>query len=160
MLQPTVTRTQIDRVEYALIWAAPDHSSLEFGRLAVTWMGIVALGAAALYVNQNCNMDLDAMNRGNVARERGDFDSAISEYSEAIRVNSKNVLAYHNRGVAYAQKGDPDQAIANYNEAIRLKWPSKDAVMYQNRGNAYATKGDLDKANADFAKAKKLGYKP
>ena len=43
----------VDRVQYAWIWDAPENSSLEFGRLAVTWLAIAAVGAGALYVNQN-----------------------------------------------------------------------------------------------------------
>ena len=50
---PSVTRIQHDRVEYALMWEAPANSSLEFGRLVVTWLAISAVGAVLLYINHN-----------------------------------------------------------------------------------------------------------
>jgi hypothetical protein len=49
----TYSTTEIDRVQYAWIWDAPESSSLEFGRLAVTWMAIAVVGAGALYLNRN-----------------------------------------------------------------------------------------------------------
>jgi len=39
----------VERVEYALIWQAPEHSSLDLGRLAVTWVGIAVVVAASVY---------------------------------------------------------------------------------------------------------------
>lgn len=47
-----VVRTEYDRVEYAFFFDAPaQHSSLEFGRLGVTWAAIAAITALALYLN-------------------------------------------------------------------------------------------------------------
>jgi hypothetical protein len=42
---------KIHRTEYALIWKAPRNSSIDFPRLLVTWVGIIALGSAAVYVH-------------------------------------------------------------------------------------------------------------
>jgi tetratricopeptide (TPR) repeat protein len=63
---------------------------------------------------------IKAAKRGNVARERGDFDLAISEYSEAIRLDPKNGVEYQNRGNVYATKGDTDKANADYTKARQL----------------------------------------
>lgn len=57
--QPVVERTQVDRVEYAVIWDPPEHSSLDFGRLAVTWLGIAVVGAGWLYINRASGGFLD-----------------------------------------------------------------------------------------------------
>jgi tetratricopeptide (TPR) repeat protein len=59
-------------------------------------------------------------NRGNVYAMQGDYDRAIADYDEAIRLDPALASAWHNRGNAYARKGDADRAIADYNEAIRL----------------------------------------
>ena len=52
-------------------------------------------------------------------------DSAISNYSKAIKINPKFVKAYNNRGIAYTWKKQFDLAIADFNKAIELdpqKW--------------------------------------
>ena len=45
-------------------------------------------------------------------------DSAISNYSKAIKINPKFVKAYNNRGIAYIWKKQYDLAIADFNKAI------------------------------------------
>jgi formylglycine-generating enzyme required for sulfatase activity len=57
--------------------------------------------------------------------EKGEYDKAIADCTEAIRLDPKHVEAYHNRGVAYWNKGEYDKAIADFTEAIRLE-PTND----------------------------------
>ena len=66
--------------------------------------------------------------------------SPIADYSEAIRLDPKNAVAYGNRGMAYYGNSDLDRAIADFDEAIRLD--PKDATAYNNRGAARLGKGD------------------
>ena len=47
------------------------------------------------------------LNRGNAYGDKGDFDRAIADYNEAIRLDPKYAVAYNNRGIAYRDKGDP-----------------------------------------------------
>ncbi len=96
-------------------------------------------------------------NRGLAYAVKGDLDRAIADFSEAIRLDPKDVWSYHNRGLAYAAKGDFDRAIADYSEAIRLD--PKDVLAYKNRGGAYLYSGALPKALADFNQASELGPK-
>jgi tetratricopeptide (TPR) repeat protein len=49
-----------------------------------------------------------------------DYDRAIADYSQAIRLDPKYAVAYINRGISYEAKGDNDRAIADYDQAIRL----------------------------------------
>jgi tetratricopeptide (TPR) repeat protein len=92
--------------------------------------------------------------RGIAYKRKGDYDRAIVDYDEAIRLDPNNARAYSNRGNAYADKGDYDRAIADYDEAIRLD--PKFARAYSNRGNAYDGKGDYDRAIADYDEAIRL----
>ena len=95
--------------------------------------------------------------RGAACPANGDNDSAIADYSEAIRLDPKDTDAYKNRGDAYQNKGDYDRAIADYSEAIRLD--PKYAGAYNNRGDAYRDKGDNDRAIADYNEAIRIDPK-
>ena len=92
--------------------------------------------------------------RGVAHTKRRDFDNAITDLDEAIRLEPQAAAAYDDRGFAYAGKGDLDRAIADYNESIRLD--PKVARPYNNRGYAYYGKHDLDRAIADFDEAIRL----
>ena len=65
----------------------------------------------------------------------GDYDKAISCYTEAIRIDPKDAKIYTNRGLAYKGKGDHDKAMADYTEAIGIN--PRDAKAYNNRGVAH-----------------------
>jgi tetratricopeptide (TPR) repeat protein len=61
-------------------------------------------------------------NRGCTYYMKGDYDKAIANYNEAIRINPATAEAhvYYNRGrVYYFGKKDYDKAIADYTEAIQ-----------------------------------------
>src|SRR5215813_10791196 len=97
------------------------------------------------------------MSQGHTDINNGDYDRAIAAFSDAMRLDPKNALAFANRGVAYERKGDMDRAIADFNEAIRLD-PNY-ALAFFSRGIAYARKGDNDRAIADFNEAIRLDPK-
>ena len=107
----------------------------------------------------------EARQKGKSCYRKGDFDGAISAYTEAIRLDPKSVEAHDGRGAAYSHKGDNDKAIADYTEAIRLD--PKDTAAYCGRGGVYChvaayrigTEHDFDKAIADFTEAIRLDPK-
>ena len=51
---------------------------------------------------------------------KGDYDKAIADCSEAIRLDPKYAVAYNQRGWAYEKKHNHDRAIADYTAAILL----------------------------------------
>ena len=69
---------------------------------------------------------------GPCLQEKGDFDKAIADYTQAIRLDPKDAEAHFGRGCSYSKKGDHDKAIADFTDAIRLN--PKHADAYHNRG--------------------------
>ena len=96
----------------------------------------------------------EARQKGKSFYHKGDFDGAISAYTEAIRLDPKSVESHDGRGAAYSHKGDNDKAIADFTEEIRVAPNSPWA--YQGRGSVYKEKGDKANAEKDFEQAKKL----
>jgi len=92
---------------------------------------------------------------GDKCFDEKNFDGAITNYTEAIKLESDNPIYYSNRGHAYIQKNDIDSAIANYNNAIRLE-PNQFGIFYLYRGTAYILKGNKDRAISDIKKAVKI----
>jgi TonB family protein len=83
------------------------------------------------------------------ARNR-DFDGAIADYTEAIRLDPTFADAFHNRGVARSAKGDFDAAIRDYSRAIELD--PRRARTYFSRGVAFSRTRDYDRAIESFSK--------
>lgn len=70
-------------------------------------------------------------NRGNAYKGKGDDDGALSDYSNAIDLDSKYAYAYNGRGNAYADKGDFSRAIGDYTKVIELDSKHADSNEYQ-----------------------------
>ena len=94
-------------------------------------------------------------NRGLAYDRIGDYERAIADFSETIRLKPEFVEAYNYRGAAYIQKGDYDRAVADENQVIGLD--PKHVTAHFNRGNAYRRKGDWDRALTDYKEALRLG---
>ena len=124
-----------------------------FCRIAVRhWPYLLLAGSAAsavwaLYVTYNPS-DADFYNRGDTHIERGEYDQALVVYTEAIRLNPNDAMAFNERAFVYDKKGDYDRAIADSTEAIRLN--PKFAKAFNNRGFAYKNKGEYERAIADY----------
>ena len=86
---------------------------------------------------------------------KGEYDKAIADYTEAIRLDPKYAKAYYNRGWAYGEQGR-----ATTRRLPTTPRPSGSTrsmpVAYYDRGNAYAEKGEYDKAIADYTEAIRL----
>ena len=86
--------------------------------------------------------------------QNGDYDKAIAEYNNSIRLKSNFAEAYIARGNAYRKRGNLSRAIEDYSLAIQHGGGR--AEVYNYRGFAYAERGETDKAVADFSQAIRL----
>lgn len=102
----------------------------------------------------------DHNNRGVEFYHREQYDKAIFEYSEALRLDPNYALAYRNRALVYLKIGTLmrgssrpylQQALADYGAALTLN--PKDAEAYRERGLVHARLGDHDRAIADYSAA-------
>ena len=94
-------------------------------------------------------------NRGDEFHDKGDFDRAIADYTQAITIDPNYGEAYRNRGWSLFNRGDIDRAFSDYNEAIRLNPTS--ALALTRRGYARYTRGDITGALSDYDEAIRLG---
>lgn len=83
------------------------------------------------------------------AQQRGDYQTAISEYRELLQLRPDNIGAKVNLGAALAHVGQFDEAIAMYQSALP-SLTDKNPVRL-NLGLAYYKKGDLGNAREQFA---------
>jgi len=113
------------------------------------WLAFVALVAMFVlaYVNRGAARN-SYVNRGAAWQHKKEYDKAIADYTEAIRLDPTYAPVYVKRGNAWLDKKNFDKAIADYNEAIRLI-PTF-APAYRNRGDTWQSKKNYDKAIADY----------
>jgi tetratricopeptide (TPR) repeat protein len=100
------------------------------------------------------NLAVAFSHRGLAYGRKRQYDRAIQDFDQAIRLNPNNAIAFSNRGAAYASKGQYDRAIQDFDQAIRLNPNNADA--FSNRGAAYGRKGQPDRAIQDFDQAIRL----
>jgi tetratricopeptide (TPR) repeat protein/curved DNA-binding protein CbpA len=87
---------------------------------------------------------------------QGNFDQAIADCDEAVRLEPGKAQAYGRRGNAWAGKGEVDRAQADYEAAIRIDPHNPELLREQ--GVLWRKLGDLDRALAAFDHAIRLGF--
>jgi tetratricopeptide (TPR) repeat protein len=93
-------------------------------------------------------------NRGTAYLGKGDNESAIEDYDEAIHLDPNYANAFNSRGVAYQNKGDNERAIEDYGQAIRLD--PGDANALNGRCWLRAAVGQLQAALVDCNESLRL----
>ncbi len=67
--------------------------------------------------------------------EIGNYDQAIKDFSQVIRLNSNNAKAYYNRGVILHKLQDLPAAIADFSKSANLFFEQGKIKDYQNSLN-------------------------
>ena len=92
--------------------------------------------------------------RGSAKFGKSDFDGAIGDYGQALRLDPSDPDYLNSRAAAYEAKKDIDRALADYNEAIKTNPNS--IYAYNNRGAVFQRKGDFARAAADYGEVTRL----
>lgn len=104
--------------------------------------------------------------RGYVQSSLKKWDSAIEDYTEAIKLpnapKERVARALYNRGLAYGVLGKSKEEIADYTAVIKMNGaPAEEkADAYFNRGVEHSNNGRYEKAKTDFAAILKLQGAP
>ena len=115
------------------------------------------------------NRGFQFQREGNPIRALEEFDHAIQDYDQAIRLDPKGALAYGERALAYETraliyermrdydrtKGDYDRAIQDFDQEARIESKTA-ATTYVARGSAYERQKDYVRAIQDFDEAIQL----
>jgi tetratricopeptide (TPR) repeat protein len=78
--------------------------------------------------------------RGIAYASKADWDHAIADQTEAIKLNPSLAAAYLSRASAFSRKGDNDLALADSNDAVRIA--PKNAANYAFRGYVLNNRGE------------------
>jgi len=122
-------------------------------------MRYILITVLLLFVCTGCGKTdkIDYTKRGIAWHDKGDYDKAIEDFDEAIRLDPTSAISYNYRGFALSAKGEYDKAIEDFDEAIRLD--PTNAAACNNRGLAWSGKGEYDKAIRDYNKAVRIDPK-
>jgi tetratricopeptide (TPR) repeat protein len=95
-------------------------------------------------------------NLGKAYFERNFLDQALTEFKEAVRIDSNYADAHNNLGAIYVKKKLLDSAIEEFKLALSIKPDYADA--HHNLGVAYEEKGLTQQAVEEFQKAQRTGH--
>lgn len=91
---------------------------------------------------------------GMAALKNTDFDEAVARFSEAIRLDPENALAFYYRGGILFARSEFDDAFTDFSEAIRLDPQAGRA--YFARATIHSARKNFDSAIADLSEAIRL----
>ncbi|MFQ5454852.1 MAG: tetratricopeptide repeat protein [Nitrospirota bacterium] len=80
--------------------------------------------------------------------EKGDYESAIREYKEAINISPGYFIPYISVGTIYHEQGDLDMAIKYYQDALKID--SHYSIAHYNLGIAYHNRGEVSLAIKEY----------
>jgi protein O-mannosyl-transferase len=95
--------------------------------------------------------DIALYDLGISSEKKGDTESAIVYYQEALKINPRLYGAHNNLGVLLAGKGKTDESIQHFLAALKSNPRQDDA--YYNLGMVYYRNGDIPRAIDCFQKA-------
>lgn len=153
-----IDHSAIDETEYC--FKKQKHSSFKNSLLSESYacglkMNLVLKFLLALvvclFLSAYTSICENSFSRGLSYLETGDYNNALVEFSNEIKLNPNNASAYNYRGVVKAKRGDFDGSLSDYDISIKLEPNSSET--FGNRGIAKARSGDIEGAIRDFNEA-------
>ena len=86
--------------------------------------------------------------------EKGDYDKAIIDFTEALKIDPKDYRIYFGRGYSWQVKREHEKAIDDFSEALKIN--PKDSQSFFYRGYSWHAMKEYDKAIADYNESLRL----
>ncbi|MCG6551298.1 MAG: serine/threonine-protein kinase [Candidatus Magnetominusculus sp. LBB02] len=103
--------------------------------------------------------DEDSLNgRGAAYLELGQYNNAVADFSEAIKIKPDQYVYYMNRATANRKRNFYDEAIADFRKALNLNPQSMEHRynIYVEKADAHFNKNEFNEAIADYSSAIKI----
>ena len=94
--------------------------------------------------------------KGDHALRQKNYDLAVKEYNEAIKLNPDNPEYYANLAIALTNAGDPDEALKAIDKAVQLKPAEKAYTDLKSKISARKENLTIEKAQAIMTEGNKL----
>jgi tetratricopeptide (TPR) repeat protein len=133
---------------FAVVSAAADDAAICAAK------GTLAIFACDNWIRQEPENSVAYLDRGEIYRFKGDYDHAISDFTQAIKLDPKYAVAFDRRGRIHYFKHEYDRAMADIEKALKLDPHDWEALV--DRGLVYEAKGDVTHAFADYDQAIRL----
>ncbi|MCL4252105.1 MAG: tetratricopeptide repeat protein [Anaerolineae bacterium] len=97
--------------------------------------------------------------RGHAWLEKSDYDRAIEDFTQAVRIAPDALIHYNSRGRAYALKGELDSSLSDFDHVIARCMQDADAKLrcrhdcfeaLECAGDVYRLKGEVARADASY----------
>lgn len=108
--------------------------------LALLMSGFLSLGQSAA----------DWVEKGQRKVQSGDYQSALTSYNEALKIDPEMLDAYVKRAFVFSLLKEYEQAVVDYTKVIALN--PEMSLAYLSRGSAYNKLELFEKAMEDFNK--------
>lgn len=106
---------------------------------------------------KNPNSAVGWNNRGMVYYEKGEFDKALLDFNECIRVQPKHPDAYNNRSIIYYHRKDYPKALEENLKLLNIDTAHKEG--YSNRGSFFYIMQQYDSSKYYYLKATQVNGK-
>ncbi len=102
-------------------------------------------------IEKNPGIAVGWNNRGMVYYDKGDYDKALSDFNESIRVQPTHPDAYNNRSIIYYQRKDYQKALEENLKLLAIDSAHKEG--YGNRGSFFYVLQQYDSASYYYLKS-------
>lgn len=113
-----------------------------------------AAGGSRRVVQVDTKQADDLVNRGNAHADKKEYDRAIADFDQAIKLDQQNAYAYNSRADTLREAGRPEQGLPDAEKALKLD--SNNAEFWDTRAQILQALGGRQEAIADYRRALEL----